>query len=473
MDNSNFSKAIRERDISKVKNLLASGQCSPNGDGCQKFPPIIECIMGGSPDKDDTVSCELVELLVQYGADLNVRSENNGFCDVEYTGITPAMSAALRGNLRCLRFLVEAGADLDATSEEGDTAFTIAVKEANVECVKFLAHHLPVSALNELDDYNMTALMWAASAPGDKPLQCMQQLIAAGAQLDVEGDDGDTALMVAVRAGNDPGVKLLLESGALVNTVTNYGESPLTCAINGAHCSIAVKLLRHGADPTKSRRHLSCVQEMVSCGYSSVVRALVMHGFPPLDMAFVTCRYPDTSIKFRRKFKCYLETTRVSPLAAALLFNRPNMARYFIANQFFTRFDIVRLCWDPELRQFLQDGSSSETLEILDFLATRPQPLFNLCQVVVTSILTRDLACQPSNKDHTEAGPNPWVYSPTFREKVADLELPHVLRTSLLRQTPCSSICCQAWGDIPLGDVERSPACRCDYCEGIGASGRD
>ncbi|KAK3794183.1 hypothetical protein RRG08_049583 [Elysia crispata] len=467
MESSSLSNAIRDRDCDKVKKLLTSGQCSPNGDGSERYPPIIECIISATSDKDDADSCELLKLLVLHGADLNVRSESNGFCDVDYTGITPAMSAALRGNLTCLRFLVESGADLDIVSEDGDTTLTIAVKEAHVDCVRFLAQYLPPSVLNERDDYGMTALMWAASSHGEHHILCMQHLIAAGAKVGVEADDGDTALMIAVRSGNAPAVKLLLEKGALVNSITDYGETPLTSALHSANCSIILTLLRHGADPTKSRRHLSCIQEMVSCQQNSIVRALVMNGFPPLDMAFVVRKYPFHAGKIRQKLKSYIETTRVSPLAVALLYSHTDVALYFIANQFFTRFDIVRLCWDPVLRQLLQDMGASKSLEILDFQATRPKPLFQLCSVVVTSILTQDLVRQPVRGCDTEGAANPWVYSPTFREKLGRLDLPLVLQKVLLHKTPSSGICCQTWSGLPFGEIELSPACHCVDCEGL------
>lgn len=59
-------------------------------------------------------------------------------------------------------------------------------------------------------------------------------LIAAGAQLDPQGQDGNTALMVAARDGNMAVVKMLLAAGAdplIRNVVSIHCASLLTVTL--------------------------------------------------------------------------------------------------------------------------------------------------------------------------------------------------------------------------------------------------
>lgn len=61
----------------------------------------------------------------------------------------------------------------------------------------------------------------------------MQLLLDRGAIADMKTKDDETPLFEAVRNRNIPIIKLLLASGANVNTKTNLGYSPLYYAKNG------------------------------------------------------------------------------------------------------------------------------------------------------------------------------------------------------------------------------------------------
>ena len=73
-DYDRLSAAIRSRDIVTVKQILESGTCSVKN--LPSFPnlenPVIECIT--KTYGDDAEKCEVLEILVQHGADLNVRN---------------------------------------------------------------------------------------------------------------------------------------------------------------------------------------------------------------------------------------------------------------------------------------------------------------------------------------------------------------------------------------------------------------
>lgn len=74
-------------------------------------------------------SLEIAKLLVRNGADREATNKN---------GSTPLHCAAANSNLRVVRFLVEQKANIEATDCEGQTPLFIAVTNGNLEVVEFL-----------------------------------------------------------------------------------------------------------------------------------------------------------------------------------------------------------------------------------------------------------------------------------------------------------------------------------------------
>ena len=595
-----------------------------NGDGSGKPPPIIQCVSSAyrrCDDEEDATRCEILNVLVQHGADVNVQVEEPGWL----RGETAAMFASERNFLRCLQLLVVCGADLSMTCCDGDTALMRAARQGHLHCVKYLTEHMSSALLNLKNSFGTTALMMAVLKSGENNFLCMQHLISAGVDLAVQDSEGSTALALAVRkqhanrvkyliehmsaemlnlrdiggrtalmlaasrskenhflslqhlvaAGADldlkdreghsalvlalehssaEAVSLLLENGADVNTMNNSGVTPLMLSVKkysteavalllnkgadpnpkvkpdnsplmlavkhsttkvvrllveqGAHLntvtatgesllsvtlsyglcfsdSNAIELLSHGLDPTLSRGDRDCLHDMVVEGPDVLVRALVMAGFPPLDLI---CHSYNAHYMVR-----YESVKPMSPLAVAILCGHLDIAKYLIANRFFTRFDAVRLSWDPEIRRSLMEtlenflpeqdfntmGNSEvenrdvhpgydenrseyhrwrQCMQIIDFLSSAPMSLRTLSLIAISSALSQDLVRDLSNTPELETE---WICKPTFKQKVASLEIPPALKRELLHQTPISSICTHCWEDIALGKEACFHVCHC------------
>ena len=343
----------------------------------------------------DTV--EILKYLVEAGADVNIQ------CKHGYTALMEAASRYGRDTVEILKYLVEAGADVNIQCKHGYTALMKAVSRYDVE----ISH--------------------------------LQYLITVGADLNVaDTETGFTALMIALDRGNDSAVSLLLGKGALVNIVTPDLKTPLSLH-PGLNNLMITKLLSHGLDPALSYRNQGILHVIVAKREKSVVRGLVMNGFPPVDVKFdyLTLKY--------NKYLPDQSKTPMSPLALALDLGNHEIARYLIVNRFFTRYDLVQLCRDQKLRQSLQ--REPECLEILDFLSARPHSLHDLCLVTISSALSQYLVHDPQD---IPPGDSRWMCKPTFRERVDLLQLPPALKRELLHQTPFASISCESWGDISL-----------------------
>lgn len=113
----------------------------------------------------------VVKFLVSAGAQVNAKDDD---------GATPLHQAALKGKTRMVRFLIAKGAELDARSNAGDVA------------------------LHE-----------AAWGLGDEHLSTVKVLVSKGADINARNGQGQTALQIAKRSGHRRVVDFLLSKGSV------------------------------------------------------------------------------------------------------------------------------------------------------------------------------------------------------------------------------------------------------------------
>ena len=348
--------------------------------------------------------------------------------------------------------LIKSGADTSLQDNIGRNALMVAIERKQpIAILKRLTDNMSLSNINQMNEKGQTALMLAASNYDHKNAVCL--LIAAGADLNVTDTElGYTALMCAIHKRNDMTASLLLEKGAHVNIVTRDLQTPLSIIRSNGEMMIT-ELLSRGLDPALSCRDQGILHTMVAEGEGSVVRSLVMNGFPPVDIKWnVSRRGFDITDRS--------QTTTMSPLALALTYMHHNIARYLIVNHFFTRYDSVHLCENQELRQSLQlqiqqpressrFARARNCLRILDLLSSSPLSLRDLCLVTISSALSQYLVCDPLD---IPPGDSRWMCQPTFKERVKLLAVPPALKRELLHETSYSCIPCESWGAISLDE---------------------
>jgi len=72
--------------------------------------------------------------------------------------------------------------------------------------------------------------------------------LMAGADIDGQGDAGETALHLAAGKGWGDMVRFLLKKGAAKNIVDNNGDTPLHLAAHGGHDGVVKIFIQHGCD---------------------------------------------------------------------------------------------------------------------------------------------------------------------------------------------------------------------------------
>jgi ankyrin repeat protein len=161
---------------------------------------------------------------------------------VENHGNSVLMIACDRNDSETVTLLLEKKAAVYFVNKERRTALHIAAAGLRRKIVQALLLTKPeVSAssagvdlrgveVNGLDGSGRTPLMLAADNQGFVPDEVMELLLNKGAQVDLQDPQGDTALMIAAKAGSMSGVQFLLTKGASVNSKNNQGQTALKLA---------------------------------------------------------------------------------------------------------------------------------------------------------------------------------------------------------------------------------------------------
>ena len=203
------------------------------------------------------VDYELLEALLAKKAKVNV---TNDF------GSTPLAEAAKLGDARMVKMLLDAGAEPEAVNPDGETALMLAVKTGELPVVEMLIK--AGANVNTIEKFHQqTALMWATAAPKNAGA-IVKLLLARGADVKPQAlysdwpsqitsepraqyraTGGLTALLYAVRDGCYDCVEELIAAGADPNVPTPEGVTALMIALDNDHNDVAKLLLERGANP--------------------------------------------------------------------------------------------------------------------------------------------------------------------------------------------------------------------------------
>ncbi|XP_019126312.2 inversin isoform X2 [Larimichthys crocea] len=179
----------------------------------------------------------VVEVLTSYEG-CNVTAYDNLFR-------TPLHWAALLGHARIVHLLLERNTSGTIPSDsQGATPLHYGAQSNNAETVGvFLSHP---SVKDEPDLEGRTAFMWAAGKGSDDVIRTM---LALTPHIDINMADkyGGTALHAASLSGHVNTVKLLLERGAMVDSLDVMKHTPLFRACEMGHRDVILTLIKGSA----------------------------------------------------------------------------------------------------------------------------------------------------------------------------------------------------------------------------------
>ena len=295
----------------------------------------------------------MVKLLIRHGAQVDMRSNVRDWKRMVTAepraqgrlpgGLTPLLYAAREGCLDCVKYLLDAKADVDLADPEGVTPLIVAITNFHFDVAAYLVDHK--ANVNKWDWWGRTPLYCAVDLNtiphGGRPdmpsldqttsLQLIAMLLDRGANPDARlklfppyralgpdrGGDmmltmGTTPLLRAAKAGDAPAIKLLLAHGANLELANIWGMTPLMAAAGVGSNEIDTRgrfktqkeavesidlLVKAGADVNKhdTRTGQTALHAAAFWGWDDVVKDLVSHhadlraqdkrGKTPLDSA--------------------------------------------------------------------------------------------------------------------------------------------------------------------------------------------
>ncbi|XP_076859056.1 protein TANC1 isoform X2 [Brachyhypopomus gauderio] len=220
---------------------------------------------------------EMVALLLEFGASVDVVSENS---------MTPLGYAAAAGHLGLVSLLCKRGAKADHVDKSGQSALVHAALRGHPDIIQHLleqpwAHR---EQQHELDLKNKALQQALIAAASMGHTQVVRGLLALNNELVVQIDAhdtlwGETALTAAAGRGKMEVCGYLLEQGAHVQQVNRRGMCALFCAVRQGHWQIADVLLQHGADVNSSDKQGRTLLMVAACeGHLSTVDFLCSKG---------------------------------------------------------------------------------------------------------------------------------------------------------------------------------------------------
>ncbi|CAG8905457.1 unnamed protein product [Penicillium egyptiacum] len=165
---------------------------------------------------------EVIKVLLDDGAEVTV-TDNDGW--------TPVNAASSNRHLEVVKLLLENGADIGVANNDGWTPLYSAASNCHLEVVKLLLNQ--GANISVVDKRGCTALHIAAEDGHVDVVKLLFQSLQAS--LHVQDNDGRTSLFFAATRGHSEVIRLLISYTALPNVNDRYGTSPLCAAIRNGH----------------------------------------------------------------------------------------------------------------------------------------------------------------------------------------------------------------------------------------------
>ena len=161
-------------------------------------------------------------------------------------------SAANKGCLEAVQFLVEEEVSQTDKDKEGRIPLLLAVQSGHDAIARYLVESMQEETTDKTESSWGNEALTIAARNGH--LVIMHWLLEQGADKDKADRSGNTAFMWAAREGLLTSMQWLLEQGADKDKARNDGITPLMFAAEKGHLKVTQWLLEQGADVNKATK---------------------------------------------------------------------------------------------------------------------------------------------------------------------------------------------------------------------------
>ncbi|XP_073186113.1 uncharacterized protein [Lepidochelys kempii] len=172
-------------------------------------------------------------------------------------------AAAKRGHAAVVKALLQRGAEVDARTKENYTALHIAAQHCKPLVVQTL---LGFGARVQLKGGKAQETPLHIAACIHEGEKVAEMLLKSGADVNVEQENGETAMHIAARHGNLRMIKALIEEGGELTSQSKAGECPLHIAVQHSHLPVVEEILNYLATEKSHAEASACVNQENKAG---------------------------------------------------------------------------------------------------------------------------------------------------------------------------------------------------------------
>lgn len=233
-----------------VARFLMDKGANVNTKNNEGFTPLHGACAGTGPDFN------LVQALIAKGANANVKQRDGNI------PLTPLQGAAMNGDLKTAKLLIDHGADVDTYDKvTGSTILQMAITfNSNEDMSKLLIES--GAKPNQKDVQGNTELHLAAMRGFDEVIRL---LVKHGADVNAVNNSNHTALYYAAKHGYRSASDALIVTGADKSTIieTNYGKAPqLSATLKQDEAYLWS--MKTGGYAIKTKDHLLVLSQIIS-----------------------------------------------------------------------------------------------------------------------------------------------------------------------------------------------------------------